>query len=193
MSRQANAIKRMSHKEIILHLYLTQLVLLALSIFLAFVLFDDYSSFKSLWKLNIDVFFIGGTVALVVIVVDLLLAKWLPEELLDDGGINKRMFQELGIVHILFVCFLISFTEELLFRGILQTHFGLYTASIVFALLHVRYLYKWVLLLSVVVLSFLLGVVYELTDNLWITIFTHFLIDFVFAVKLRIEYVKSLS
>jgi uncharacterized protein len=193
MNRQADMIKRMADREIILHLYLTQLILLVISLFFAFILFEDYSSFKLLWKIEAEIFYIGGSIAFGVILIDLLLARWLPKEMLDDGGINKRMFQKLRVLHIFFVCFLISFTEELLFRGILQTHFGLFVASIVFALLHVRYLYKWVLLVSVVVLSFLLGVVYELTDNLWITIFAHFLIDFVFAIKLRVEYVKSLS
>ncbi|MBD8070287.1 CPBP family intramembrane metalloprotease [Bacillus sp. PS06] len=192
MSRQADIIKRMADKEIMIHLYLTQIMLLLVSIILAFFLFEDVESFISMWSFHPSIFYIGGSIAIGVIVVDLLLERWLPKEMLDDGGINKRMFEKLNIIHILFVCFLISFTEELLFRGILQTHFGLYIASIVFALLHIRYLYKWVLLLSVVVLSFLLGIVFENTGNLWVTIFAHFMIDAVFALKLKIEYIKSL-
>ncbi|WP_078546011.1 CPBP family intramembrane glutamic endopeptidase [Litchfieldia alkalitelluris] len=193
MNRQADMIKNMPNREIIYHLYLTQCILLIISIVLGVMLFDDFSSFKNLWKIDTKIIVIGGAVALSVILIDFILSKWLPKEMLDDGGINRLLFQNLNIIHIFFVCFIISFTEELLFRGVLQTHFGLIIASLIFALLHVRYLYKWVLLLAVISLSFLLGYVYELTQNLWITIFAHFLIDFVFAVKIRLDYLKGLN
>ncbi len=192
-NKQAELINSMSDREVIRHLYITQLILLLLSLVLAYFLFDDYIAFQEIWLINRDILFIGGGLAFIVILVDLFLTKVLPKEMLDDGGINERIFRKLSLFHLFFLCFLISFAEELLFRGVIQTHFGLFIASSIFALLHVRYLSKWVLLLSVVILSFVLGVTYQMTNNLWVTIFAHFLIDFVFALKIRYDYTKSLN
>lgn len=86
---------------------------------------------------------------------------------------------------------LIAFSEELLFRGVIQTHFGLLMASAIFAALHVRYLSKWFLFTMVVLLSFFLGYLYDVTGNLWVTIFAHFLIDFVLAVHIRLDYLQA--
>lgn len=190
--RQADIIKHLPDKEIIFHLYLTQGILLIVSLVLGFFLFDNWSSFLGLWDWkDRNILIIGSAFAFMVVFVDFLLMKWLPEAMYDDGGINERIFQKRSIPHIFILCFLISFSEEILFRGVIQTHFGLFIASSIFALLHVRYLYKWVLLTSVVLLSFLLGYIYELYQNLWITVYAHFWIDFIFAVKLRIDYLRS--
>ncbi|MDR4888752.1 type II CAAX endopeptidase family protein [Fredinandcohnia sp. QZ13] len=191
--RQADIIKHLPDKEIVFHLYLTQGILLVVSLVLGFFFFDNWSLFTKLWNWkDWNILFIGSAFALVVVIVDLLLMKWLPEAMYDDGGINERIFQKRSIPHIFILCLLISFSEEILFRGVIQTHFGLFIASLIFAVLHVRYLYKWVLLTSVVLLSFLLGYIYELYQNLWITVYAHFWIDFIFAVKIRADYLRRL-
>ncbi|RFB17007.1 CPBP family intramembrane metalloprotease [Bacillus sp. HNG] len=191
--RQADIIKHLPDKEIVFHLYLTQGILLVVSFVLGFFFFDNWSSFTKLWNWkDWNILFIGSAFALVVVIVDFLLMKWLPEAMYDDGGINERIFQKRSIPHIFILCLLISFSEEILFRGVIQTQFGLFIASLIFAVLHVRYLYKWVLLTSVVLLSFLLGYIYELYQNLWITVYAHFWIDFIFAVKIRTDYLRSL-
>jgi uncharacterized protein len=190
--RQADIIKNLTDKEIVFHLYLTQGILLILSLGLGFFLFDHWSSFMEHWNWkDWNILLIGSGFAIAVVIIDLLLVKWLPEAMYDDGGINERIFRKRSIPHIFILCLLISFAEEILFRGVIQTHFGLIIASIIFALLHVRYLYKWVLLTSVVLLSFLLGFIYEVYQNLWITVYAHFLIDFILAVKLRIDYLRD--
>src|SRR5690606_27116232 len=130
---------------------------------------DRLSSFLEIFKINPrEIFLIGGGTAGIVIIFDLCMMKFLPKSMYDDGGINERIFQQRNILHILFLCVLISVTEEILFRGILQSHFGIYIASLIFALLHIRYLNKWLLLVSVVLISFLLGIVFEITNNLWV-------------------------
>ncbi|EPR29728.1 CAAX amino terminal protease family protein [Geobacillus sp. WSUCF1] len=86
-----------------------------------------------------------------------------------------------------FLCAFIAVTEEWLFRGIVQTHWGLWAASAIFAVLHVRYLEKWFLFMVVVLLSLFLGVLYEQTDSLWAAITAHFLIDFVLALHVRLK------
>lgn len=189
---QQELVKQLTEKELLLHLFLTQVLCLIISMILAYFLFDDLSSFLSIWELDWqEILLFGGLTALLIILVDFWMMKIFPFEWLDDGGINERIFQKRTIPEIFVLTFLISFSEELLFRGVLQTHFGIVISSIIFAILHFRYLSKWLLLIMVTAISFILGFVYEWTGNLWTTIFSHFLIDFVLALYIRFQYIFS--
>ncbi|WP_248490634.1 CPBP family intramembrane glutamic endopeptidase, partial [Staphylococcus aureus] len=70
-------------------------------------------------------------------------------------------------------------------RGVVQTHFGIVIASFVFAVLHIRYIKKPFLFCFVCFISFVFGYVFEWTGNLFITIFAHFLVDFIMGLQLR--------
>ncbi len=185
-NRQAEAVKQLTDRELLLNVYLTQIILVLLASIMSLFLFQDLWFFTDLiyftWT---EIIVLGGGTAFLVIGIDLILMKTLPEEMLDDGGINERIFSRLSISHIFFLCAIISFSEELLFRGVIQTSFGLVLSSLLFAIIHVRYLSKPVLFSSVVVISFLIGVLYEVTDNLMTTITAHFLIDFVMACLIK--------
>lgn len=93
-----------------------------------------------------------------------------------------------SLLHIVWLTLLIAFSEEILFRGIVQQQFGLEIASIVFALLHFRYLSKILLFILVVSISIFLGLLYEWTGNLFVPVMTHFVIDLVFACQIRFKY-----
>lgn len=193
-NKQAEIVKQMSSKELLYHLYFSQLIFLIIAIVLAFFLFENIEAFLSLWTFNIvDIFVLGSLVGVGVVVIDLVLLKYVPKHLMDDGGINEKMFQGRSTIHIFFLALLIATVEELLFRGVIQTHFGIWVASIVFALLHIRYLSKWLLLLSVVLLSFLLGFMYEMTDNILVTIWAHFIIDFLLALKIKNDFSSKIN
>lgn len=193
-NRQAEIIKQMDPRELLYHLYLSQIAFFVIGLVLAYFLFYSFESLKEIFSWQpIDIFVIGTVVALVVVGADLLLIKWVPKSLLDDGGINEKMFQTRSLPHIIFLAFIISFAEEFLFRGVIQTHFGIWVASILFAVLHIRYLHKWVLFLSVVLISFVLGYTYEVTGSLWVTIWAHFLIDMLLAYKIRADYLKNIN
>lgn len=190
--RQSELVKQMNDKDVLLHLYLTQLMIIILAIIMGYFLFDSISNFKDLWIMDIkDILFIGGGLALFVICIDLIFMKILPESMFDDGGINEKVFKNRPFWHIVIISMVVSVAEEILFRGVIQTHFGLLTASIVFAILHIRYLTKWFLFVFVVSLSFLIGYVFEVTQNLWVVIFAHFLIDAVFAIIIRLKYIRE--
>ena len=189
--QQNELIKQLSDKQILTQLYLTQILLLTVAVILSIILVDGVGGFLQIWKLN-DLSFLtyGSMIAIVVIGIDFLIMKYVPKALYDDGGINERIFEKRSVIHIVFLTALIAITEEFLFRGVLQTHFGLWIASIIFALLHFRYLTKWLLFTMVVAISFLLGIFYEWTDSLYTTIFAHFIIDLVFALQIRIQFLK---
>lgn len=193
-NKQAEIVKGMNDRQIVFHLYATQGLLIIISIILGFFLFPNYTSFLDLWAFDIrEIVLYGGGSALVVIILDFAMLKYVPKRYYDDGGINELVFKNRSIPHIFLLCLIIAFTEEVLFRGLIQTHFGIIIASLIFAVLHVRYLYKWVLFTAVILMSFLLGYLYLLTENLYVTFFAHFLIDLVFALKIRRDYVHSLK
>jgi membrane protease YdiL (CAAX protease family) len=194
VNRQQKMIRQMSAREILFHLYVTQVILLVIAIGLGFFLFADVAHVKALWKPNFQQILLYGVgSALIVILIDGFLMMVLPKEMYHDGGINEKVFENTAAWHIFIIAGVVAFTEELLFRGVLQTHFGILFASIVFAILHLRYLHKWLLFTMVVIVSFFLGWLFLITENLWVTIVSHFLIDFVFAMLIRRNYVKRVS
>ncbi|MFD3446143.1 CPBP family intramembrane glutamic endopeptidase [Microbacteriaceae bacterium 4G12] len=186
MKNQQEKINEMTDRELRLNLYITQAIILLISVILAYWLFDNVSEFLIIWKWEpISILFWGGGAAACIVVIDFIAMKLLPERWFDDGGINDRMFRGISVPQLMFVTALIGFGEELLFRGILQTKFGLLFASIVFALLHVRYITKPFLFSFVLLISIAFGYLFEYTGNLLVTIFAHFLVDFIMGLSLR--------
>jgi uncharacterized protein len=179
-------INRATDKELQNSLYLTQVMILIISFILGMFLFDDLAEFIALfiWDLP-QIILWGGIAGVVVVLLDLLLMKLLPSHYYDDGGLNERIFRNRSISQIAFIAAIVAVPEELLFRGMIQTHFGLISASIIFAIVHYRYLFNWYLLLNVIGLSFFIGYVYLQTNNILVTIFMHFLIDFLLGCHIK--------
>lgn len=178
--KQADIIKNMTDREILLNLYITQLIMFVTAIILSFFLFDSWTEVLKLFKWDpYTIFIIGGGSALVIIIFELTLEKLVPGKMLDDGGINERVFLNRRVFSIFLLAALIAFAEELLFRGVIQTQFGIILASLLFAIIHFRYLRKPILFIVTVSLSFYLGWLYLVTGNILVPIFTHFIIDFV--------------
>jgi len=178
-------IASLTDKELLYHLYLTQIILLAISFILGFLLFDHFSYLHHIHIGDIELVTIGIPAGVAVVILDIGLMKWLPPSYYDDGGLNERIFKNRNVVHILVIAFFVAFSEELLFRGIIQTKVGLILASIIFAIIHYRYLFNWFLFLNIVLLSFFIGIVYEWTGNLAITIMMHFVIDFLLGIYIK--------
>ncbi|TLS35620.1 CPBP family intramembrane glutamic endopeptidase [Pseudalkalibacillus caeni] len=188
-NRQAIQIKNISDKELIWNLYLTQGIILLASFLIGIFLFQSWEEFTGIFQWDPSAIFLyGGGAGIVVVCFDLFLMKVLPEKALDDGGINERIFSSIPIPHIFVVTLIISVSEELLFRGVLQTNFGIIAASLLFAIFHIRYLSKIILFVTVVGLSFFLGWVYLVTENLLATIFSHFTIDFILGCLIRLKH-----
>lgn len=173
-------------KELQNSLYLTQVMILIISFILGMFLFDDLAEFTALiiWDLR-QIILWGGIAGVAVVLLDLILMKLLPSHYYDDGGLNERIFRNRSIPQIAFIAAIVAVPEELLFRGMIQTHFGLISASIIFAIVHYRYLFNWYLFLNVIGLSFFIGYVYLQTNNILVTIFMHFLIDFLLGCHIK--------
>jgi len=184
--KQADLARQMSSGELLFHLYITQVILLVISFFAGMFLFDDVLNPKTLFSFNLKWVLLGTVNGLAVVFIDILLMNMLPETYYDDGGINTKLFSGMPYWKILLVALLVAFSEELLFRGIIQTTFGLMAASIIFALVHLRYWAHWYLAINVIILSFWLGMVYEWSGQQLLPVMAmHFTIDFLLGLYIR--------
>lgn len=190
--KYSDLMKEITDKELLQSLYVTQLVLFVLSFILGLFLFNDFSEFIALFKWDLNQILIwGGGAGLAVFLLDFVLMKWLPAHYYDDGGLNERIFRNRSTLEIAVISLVVSISEEILFRGVIQTHIGLILTSIIFALVHFRYLFNPFLFLNVIGLSFLIGFVYEQTQNLFVTILMHFIIDFLLGCLIKYNFSKK--
>lgn len=177
-------LEEMDDRTLLLNLYFTQILTLFMGAIIIFFqhnniflkLSFDQSSWFLLWGIGFALLFLS---------VDLILSRFVPEEVSDDGGMNVKLFGTRALWHILLISLVVSFCEELLFRGAIQHAFGPYWTSILFAAIHIRYLKHWLMTGLVFSVSYGLGWIYEQTGTLWTPILAHFLIDFVMGCIIR--------
>lgn len=188
MTKQSEIIKRLTDKELRKQLVFSQLLLLVVSFLLSLVLFDSMEEWFGLFHFNLyEIAYYGVLPGLIIVVVDIILIYLFPKKYYDDGGINDRIFKNRSIMEVFVIALMVAVSEELLFRGVIQTTFGYVIASTIFALVHIRYLKKPVLLLSVLIVSFYIGYIFVLTENLFVTITAHFFVDFLLGLVIRFK------
>ncbi|PAQ16221.1 CPBP family intramembrane metalloprotease [Bacillaceae bacterium SAOS 7] len=185
-NKQSELIKQLTDEELLKSLYMTQFALLLLSVIVGIFLFSDFSSFYELFQWSLfEIIIVGAGAGVAVVILDLCFMKWLPDKYYDDGGINERLFAQRSVGEIFWITALVAISEEVFFRGMLQTSLGFVVTSLIFALIHIRYLSQWYLTLNVVLLSFAIGWLFEWTNNLAATIMMHFVIDFLLGLAIR--------
>lgn len=180
-------ISQLSDRELVKNLYATQGILFVLSLLLQFMIFRENKLFYDLFYYDSRDFFIGIVAGFIIICMDIFFMVKLPMQYHDDGGVNARVFRNRHPLHIAFIAFIVAFVEELLFRGIIQTNLGLWISCLIFAFMHYRYLFNLFLFFNVVFVSIVIGLLFEWTQNLWVTIIMHFLIDFILGCILRFK------
>ncbi|WP_438445570.1 lysostaphin resistance A-like protein [Gorillibacterium sp. sgz5001074] len=169
---------------LLINLYLTQGLTLLLG--LAIMAWQRQNPLKLLAiPPNITPFLWGAVFAALVLAADLLISRWVPEEMTDDGGVNEMLFGSRPVWHIAVISLVVSLCEELLFRGAVQHAWGPYWTSILFAAIHVRYLRHWLLTGMVFGISYGLGTLYDWSGTLWAPVAAHFIIDLSMGLILR--------
>lgn len=188
MKKQTELIKQLSNEELKRQLIFSQSILIVLGVLLSLFLFESMTEWFSYFTLDLsEIAYYGVLSGVIIVSIDLLLMFIFPKKYYDDGGLNERIFQDRSISEIFGLTLFIAISEELLFRGVIQTTFGYVVASVVFALIHIRYLKKPVLLISVLLISFYIGYLFLLTENLFVTITSHFVVDFTLGVVIRFQ------
>ncbi|GGE11089.1 CAAX amino protease [Marinithermofilum abyssi] len=177
-------VQRLNGNMLLLNLYLSQAVILLTAVLLLWWQ-GRLNEHLFTWREGED-WGIGALAGLAVVLIDWLLARWLPEEWLDDGGLNRLLFQNLPVWHIAVVTALVAVAEELLFRGAVQYWLGVFGSALLFTAIHFRYLRKWVMVTVLFVVSLGLGWLTEWTHSLTAAMVAHFLLDFVLGVCIRL-------
>jgi membrane protease YdiL (CAAX protease family) len=167
-------------RMLLINLYATQGVTFIIG--LIWVLFQHQNVIK-LFTPPKELLFLYWAAA--VIVIDLLISRFVPEEAGDDGGVNDRIFGTRPIWHIAVISLVVAICEELLFRGALQHAIGPYWTSIIFATIHVRYLKHWIPTGLVFSISYGLGWIYLQSGSIFAPFIAHFLIDFIMGLIIR--------
>lgn len=181
-------IKGLTDRELLSHLYMTQILLLGITFILGILLFDHFSYLQTIDFSDVRILLIGVPAGAAVVIVDIILMKLLPKSFYDDGGLNERIFKNRSVIHIAWIAAFVAFSEELLFRGVIQTKVGLILASLIFAIIHYRYLFNWFLFSNIVILSLFIGSVYEWSNNIAITMIMHFTIDFLLGLYIKYKH-----
>ena len=176
----------LTEKELLFHLVATQILLLTISAILGMILFDSLNEFKDLfiWD-DFNILSVGLLAGAAVVALDIILMKYLPKSYYDDGGLNERIFRNRSVIQIMLIAAMVAISEEILFRGVIQTNTGLIISSVIFAVVHYRYLFNWFLFTNIILLSFLIGYIYMITNNLVVTIVMHFFIDFILGLIIK--------
>ncbi|GKU79575.1 type II CAAX endopeptidase family protein [Paenibacillus sp. L3-i20] len=177
-------INEIDDRMLLINLYATQGLTLIIGII--WILFQR-QNFIELFSIPSSILFIwwGLGLAAAVIVIDLLISRWVPEDAADDGGVNDRIFGNRPIWHIVVISFVVAVCEELLFRGAIQHAVGPYWTSIIFAAIHVRYLKHWIPTGLVFSISYGLGWIYIQSGTIWAPIIAHFVIDLIMGLIIR--------
>jgi membrane protease YdiL (CAAX protease family) len=177
-------VNQLDDKMLLANLYVTQVLTLIIGI--VWVFFQGRNPLHLLQiPLNGHFALWGAGFALMVLLVDIGISRFVPDEAADDGGVNERIFRTRPVWHIIIISFVVSVCEELLFRGAIQHAFGAYWTSILFAAIHVRYLRHWVPTGLVFAISYGLGWIMIQTGTLWAPILAHFLVDLVMGCIIR--------
>ncbi|QKS71060.1 CPBP family intramembrane metalloprotease [Paenalkalicoccus suaedae] len=185
MQKQSEIVKTLSDKELYANVYMTQVGIFVLALISAF--FFQGSVFEHFTKIiyTNEALLYGSIFAFIAVALNLFFTSILPSSYFDDGGINERIFRRMHPLHIVFISMVVAVSEEILFRAILQEELGLIIASVIFALIHIRYVTKPFLFGFVIILSFALGILYMWTGNLLTVIVAHFLIDAILGFIIR--------
>jgi membrane protease YdiL (CAAX protease family) len=94
----------------------------------------------------------------------------------------KSVFSDTRLLDLIMISAIAGIAEEVLFRGIIQTKFGIVIASIVFGLVH---LVSPAYVIVTMIMGFYIGAFYYISGSLLIPIQMHFIYDLAALVYLR--------
>ncbi|GAB1531099.1 MULTISPECIES: lysostaphin resistance A-like protein [Brevibacillus] len=124
-------------------------------------------------------------VAAGIIIASIVMDRYLPKRWQDDNSINEKVFGAMLPSTTILVCMVVGVGEEWLFRGVIQSLAGNFWSSLIFTLIHVRYLKKPLMIISVFGTSLILGLLFSHYQSLWPSIVAHILIDVMLAFYLQ--------
>lgn len=176
--------KYLSESRLLLwNLILTQLLITVLAVLLLW--FQDRLTWELWLPAGWEMWGLGIAAGLSVVGLDRFLYQRVSKDQLDDGGLNRLLFQNLSFAGIAGIAAWVAVAEELLFRGAIQHWFGVIGTSLLFTLIHFRYLKKWILVTMLFGVGCLFGGLTEWTGSLIPAVVAHFTVDLVLGLWIR--------
>lgn len=172
-----------TEKQVMVSFYITQLSLLVIA--LPLMWWQGKLNWGYFGVNNIHMWIWGTVVGLGIVFFEFVLIRVVPEKWLDDGGINRLLFRRRSPLHIFFIAALAALAEELFFRGAVQHWLGIWWTTLLFVLVHTRYLRQWVLVSFVGLISLLFGWLVQWSGTLAPAIAAHWTVDFLMGLYLR--------
>jgi len=181
----------LSDRQIVRSFYSSQAFLLLVSALLFWLFHVSFHPLPPIVMFDMKEMILWGViVGALVAGAEYVLSLILPPDWMDDGGVNQRLFAAMSIKQIVMSMLLVAVIEEWLFRGLIQTYLGWIVASVIFGVVHIRYLRKPVMLIIVLLLGVLLGYIFKTTGSLWPPMICHYVIDVLLGVMLKMSMVK---
>lgn len=178
-------VDQIDDRMLLLNLYLTQGLILIIGLAWLFFQKQNVISLLTIPQHISTIILYSVVFTGLAIILNVVASRLAPDDANDDGGINERIFKKRPIWHVVILCFIIAFCEELLFRGAIQHSFGIYWTSVIFAAIHVRYLKHWIPTGLVFCISYGLGWIFVETGSIWTSIIAHFLFDLIMGLVIR--------
>ena len=94
----------------------------------------------------------------------------------------KAIFSNTGLPDLVLISLMAGFSEEMLFRGVIQTEFGIFIASIVFGLMHAI---SAAYVIVTIVMGIYIGAFYYYSGSLLVPVQIHFIYDLAALMYLR--------
>lgn len=184
--------EQLSKKFLLLNLILSQSIILILGLILYWLFYmKNGASWLELFTAASlkTICFYTVTGSTILGVFQLIFIKFVsPARLYDE--INKQIFEKFSYFELLFIFLFGAWAEELLFRAVIQPFLGVWLTSLIFMVIHFRYLKKVYALFEVYLLSVVLGWLYIMTSSLWVPVICHFTVNYVMAVLAKNGYFK---
>ncbi|ARF15617.1 CAAX protease [Sporosarcina ureae] len=163
----------------------SSLSLLCIAVLFGLVVYDVLT-IQSLLSFNkpIESIVITGIASIALLLFGVVLTFSIPSNSID--GMNKT-YQDGSLSSLFIFMFLAALFEEVLFRGIIQNLFFVYTgnqwvailsATLLFLVFHIQYFKKPMMLMNITIPSIVFGWIYVKTNNLLVPVFVHFLMNF---------------
>jgi membrane protease YdiL (CAAX protease family) len=179
MQNSLNEIK-LTRKKLVFSLAVTT-ILLALASFLVLLVprVNILTYFKELmsgFPTTPLVFFLIVFVPSVAVGIEWILLRYVPRQYWFEP-INDQLAKNFSLFELSLIFIVGSISEEIFFRGVLQNFFGFWIATLLFVVIHTRYLKRFVLLAVSIMFGCGLGLVYLVSNKIWVAILCHFLLN----------------
>jgi membrane protease YdiL (CAAX protease family) len=177
---------RLTDRELLGNLVFTQILFVVIGVVISLFLIESGKYFTLRFELfSLGLGLIGATG---YISLSMVLGRYFAHLMGETDEANKRIFRNRTTVDIAAIALMVGISEEFLFRGIVQTHLGLWVATLIFILLHYRYFGNIIMTSSLIFISLSIGWIYEITGQILVsTIVMHTVFDFVLGMQIRNE------